>query len=120
MLTHEHLHVEDPGWLSFVLRSDHDQPPDALKKSLGQITEQEPVLRVKGFAHIEGETASLLVQGVRTRVNYTATQEPHSQGEQPKHQRTHRARAELVFIGYHLSRPTVVAKLCHDTGTPWA
>jgi cobalamin biosynthesis protein CobW len=135
MMTHEHLHVEDPGWLSFVLRSDDHQNPGALRQALDQIAEQEPVLRVKGFAHVEGAAGHLLVQGVRTRVSYTMDQEatPHQHGPalvlapQRAHGHVHEhghdhaphARAELVFIGYHLDRTRIVAKLCQHTGTAW-
>jgi cobalamin biosynthesis protein CobW len=133
MMTHEHLHVEDPGWLSFVLRSDEHQNTDALREALEQITEQEPVLRVKGFAHVEGATGHLLVQGVRTRIAYTmepdATPHPHdpepASTQRPAHRHEHghdhrhHARAELVFIGYHLNRTRMVAKLCQHTGTAW-
>lgn len=135
MMTHEHLHVEDPGWLSFVLRSDDHQNPGALRQALDQIAEQEPVLRVKGFAHVEGAAGHLLVQGVRTRVSYTMDQEatPHQHGPalvlapQRAHGHVHEhghdhaphARAELVFIGYHLDRTRIVAKLRQHTGTAW-
>lgn len=135
MMTHEHLHVEDPGWLSFVLRSDDYQNTGALREALDQITEQEPVLRVKGFAHVEGATGHLLVQGVRTRVSYTMDQDttPHQHGPAPAstqrpahghghehgHDHEHHARAELVFIGYHLDRTRIVAKLRQHTGTAW-
>jgi len=133
MMTHEHLHVEDPGWLSFVLRSNRQQNTDVLRKALNWITEQEPVLRVKGFAHVEGETGHLLVQGVRTRVSYTIDQDarPHQHGpgtdstQRPSHGHDHghgheyHAQAELVFIGYHLDRAKVAAKLRQHTGIAW-
>ena len=123
MMTHEHLHVEDPGWLSFVLRSDAHQNTDALREALDRITDQEPVLRVKGFAHVDGEPGHLLVQGVRTRVSYTmdqgTTPHHHDHGHEHGHEHEHHARAELVFIGYHLDRAKVAAKLRQHTGAAW-
>ena len=71
LLTHEHVHEEDPGWLSFVLRSQTSQAPDTLHKALDLITAQEPVLRVKGFARVRDAAGHLLVQGVRTRIACT-------------------------------------------------
>jgi cobalamin biosynthesis protein CobW len=120
LLTHEHVHAEDPGWLSFVLRSQASQTPDTLHRALELITAQEPVLRVKGFAHVHDATGRLLVQGVRTRV--TCTMEMASPVlPDHSHHHTHAARtmAELVFIGYHLKRDMVVAKLTEQTGTAW-
>jgi cobalamin biosynthesis protein CobW len=129
IMTHEHLHEEDPGWLSFALRSDIPQNAEALNDALYLITEQEPVLRVKGFAHIQGETGHLLVQGVRTRISCTVDKEApsHHHRHEPKHAAIHshphshedHTRAELVFIGYHLDRGVVAAKLSQYTGAVW-
>jgi cobalamin biosynthesis protein CobW len=129
IMTHEHLHEEDPGWLSFVLRSDTSQSAEALCDALYLITEQEPVLRVKGFAHIQGETGHVLVQGVRTRISCTMDKEApshHHHHHEPEHAtpshphaHEHHTRAELVFIGYHLDRAVVAAKLCQHTGAVW-
>jgi cobalamin biosynthesis protein CobW len=120
LLTHEHVHAEDPGWLSFVLRSQTPQTPATLHKALDVITAQAPVLRVKGFAHVRDATGPLLVQGVRTRIACTmeTTGQPQHDGQ---HRHTHApsTMAELVFIGYHLNRDMVVAKLSEHTGTKW-
>jgi cobalamin biosynthesis protein CobW len=120
LLTHEHVHTEDPGWLSFVLRSQTLQTPDTLHKALDVITAQEPVLRVKGFAHIHDAAGHLLVQGVRTRIACTIDTAGTSQHDS-QHRHTHMPgpMAELVFIGYHLDRDVVVAKLSEQTGTAW-
>ncbi|MGE3540878.1 MAG: GTP-binding protein [Candidatus Tectimicrobiota bacterium] len=139
LLTHEHMHEEDPGWLSFVLRSPAAQQPQTLHDALAFITAQEPVLRVKGFAHVPHMPGHILVQGVRERI--TCTHEPSSQAghgmsasatrpSQPHavashhdhahgHQHSPETMAELVFIGYHLNRQSITAHLCQQTGTPW-
>jgi cobalamin biosynthesis protein CobW len=120
LLTHEHVHAEDPGWLSFVLRSQTPQTPDTLHKALDIITAQEPVLRVKGFAHVRDAVGHLLVQGVRTRIACTMdTVGPAQHDSQHQHTHTPGAMAELVFIGYHLNRDLIVAKLSEHTGTVW-
>jgi cobalamin biosynthesis protein CobW len=120
LLTHEHVHAEDPGWLSFVLRSQTSQRPDILHQALGLITAQEPVLRVKGFAHVRDAAGHLLVQGVRTRITCTMdTAGPGLQDHAHHHTRASSTMAELVFIGYHLNRDLVVAKLSEHTGTAW-
>ena len=133
LLTHEHLHTEDPGWLSFVLHSQSAQHPETLQRALHHIATQEPVLRVKGFAHAPDRAGHLLVQGVRTRIVYsleTAPEAPSKHAHQhthgttdslpaPGHTHAHSAMAELVFIGYHLHRDTVAAQLTAQTGTPW-
>ena len=120
LLTHEHVHAEDPGWLSFVLRSQTSQAPDTLHKALDLITAQEPVLRVKGFAHIRDAAGHLLVQGVRTRIACTMETTGPSQPNNPHHH-THapNTMAELIFIGYHLDRDMVAAKISEHTRTAW-
>jgi cobalamin biosynthesis protein CobW len=120
LLTHEHVHAEDPGWLSFVLRSQSAQTPATLHKALDLIAAQQPLLRVKGFAHVHDTAGHLLVQGVRTRI--TCTMEatgPSQHDSQHRHLHTPAPMAELVFIGYHLHRDLVVAKLNEHTGTAW-
>jgi hypothetical protein len=60
------------------------------------------------------------VQGVRTRIACTmeTTNQPQHSSQ---HRHTHgpNTMAELVFIGYHLNRDMVVAKLSEHTGTTW-
>lgn len=120
LLTHEHVHAEDPGWLSFVLRSQASQTPEALHRALALITAQEPVLRVKGFAHVRDAAGHLLVQGVRRRIACTmATPSPVPPDHAHHHTHATSTMAELVFIGYHLNREMVVAKLSERTGTVW-
>jgi len=119
-MTHEHVHEEDPGWLSFVLRSQTSQAPDTLHKALDLITAQEPVLRVKGFARVRDAAGHLLVQGVRRRIACTMEMAGPVPHDNPHHH-THapNTMAELVFIGYHLNRDMVIAKLSEQTGTAW-
>jgi cobalamin biosynthesis protein CobW len=120
LLTHEHVHAEDPGWLSFVLRSQTSQTPDILHRALALITAQEPVLRVKGFAHVRDAAGHLLVQGVRTRIACSMeTASPVPPEHAHHHAHAVSPMAELVFIGYHLNRDMVVAKLSEHTGTAW-
>jgi cobalamin biosynthesis protein CobW len=120
LLTHEHVHAEDPGWLSFVLCSQTSQEPDTLHRALDLITAQEPVLRVKGFAYIRDAAGHLLVQGVRTRIACTMeTAGPSQYDSQHRAPHTPGPMAELVFIGYHLNRDMVVTKLSEHTGTAW-
>ena len=104
LATHKHFHEQDPGWLSFVLRSDSPQQLEVLKEALHQAALTEPVLRSKGFVHCADGT--VLVQGVRARVEI-------------KPDASSQARSELVFIGYHLSRTKVAAVMSGVTGTRW-
>lgn len=104
--THKHFHEQDPGWLSFVLRSSAPQQQARLQAALVEVARVEPVLRTKGFIHAGDSTA--LVQGVRTRVVIGA--EPGGKTVQ---------KSELVFIGYHLSRANIAALLTEMTGTLW-
>jgi len=120
LLTHAHVHEEDPGWLSFVLRSQTAQAPDTLHQALCVITAHEPVLRVKGFAHVRDAAGHLLVQGVRSRIACTMEAAGPARQDNPhRHTHEHRTMAELVFIGYHLDRDMVVAQLSEHTGTAW-
>ena len=109
LATHSHFHEQDPGWLSFTLRSGEQQSVSALRTALEQVAEAEPLLRCKGFALGTDSKSPMLLQGVRTRVVATeATPQPQPKG------------SELVFIGYHLSRSRVASMLSRLTGTPWS
>jgi cobalamin biosynthesis protein CobW len=105
LATHKHFHEQDPGWLSFVLRSAAPQQLPVLKEALQQAALTEPVLRCKGFVDC-GAEGTVLVQGVRGRIDV----KPDAQQA---------ARSELVFIGYHLSRSKVAAVMAGVTGTRW-
>jgi cobalamin biosynthesis protein CobW len=105
LATHKHFHEQDPGWLSFVLRSAAPQQLQVLKEALQQAALTEPVLRCKGFVDC-GAEGIVLVQGVRGRIDV----KPDAQQA---------ARSELVFIGYHLSRSKVAAVMAGVTGTRW-
>lgn len=105
--THKHFHEHDPGWQSFVLRSAEFQQADQLRAALVEVAQAEPILRLKGFATVAGESWQLLVQGVRSRVELRWAGEAAA------------SRSEIVFIGYHPSRTRVVEKLGRLTGTRW-
>jgi cobalamin biosynthesis protein CobW len=109
LATHTHFHEQDPGWLSFTLRSQEHQDINALCDALECVAEAEPLLRCKGFTLSTDTGCAVLIQGVRTRVvstNETAKQPPQG--------------SELVFIGYHLSRSRVASTLTRLTGTVWS
>lgn len=106
LATHKHFHEQDPGWLSFVLRSSEPQQPETLKQTLIELAKAEPLLRCKGFIAL-GDQA-ILVQGVRTRVAISSDTAKQSSKQ-----------SELVFIGYHLSRTSVASRLSEMTGTVW-
>ena len=106
LATHKHFHEQDPGWLSFVLRSEAPQQVTVLKEALQQLALREPVLRSKGF--VRCVETPVLVQGVRGRIDI-----------KPEPGREHAKRSELVFIGYHLSRSKIAALLSELTATRW-
>ncbi|MBD0321374.1 MAG: GTP-binding protein, partial [Gemmatimonadetes bacterium] len=51
--THEHFHEHDPGWQSFVLRSDGRLDPETLRDAVREAALQQPILRAKGFAQLD-------------------------------------------------------------------
>jgi cobalamin biosynthesis protein CobW len=106
LATHKHFHEQDPGWLSFVLRSQEPQQAETLIHALIETAKAEPLLRCKGF--ISTPEQSILVQGVRTRVAISIDTVKQSSKD-----------SELVFIGYHLNRTTVATLLSELTGTDW-
>lgn len=107
LATHKHFHEQDPGWLSFVLRSDAPQDAEQLKSALAEAAQAEPILRSKGYVRAGGD-AAMLVQGVRTRVSVQAEKSS-----------TTAQRSQLVFIGYHINRGRIAALLSERTGTKW-
>jgi cobalamin biosynthesis protein CobW len=109
LATHTHFHEQDPGWLSFTLRSADRQDVGALRNALERVAEEEPLLRCKGFALEAEAERPVLLQGVRTRV--VATEESLRQAP---------TTSELVFIGYHLSRARVASMLSRLTGKAWS
>lgn len=108
LTTHKHFHEQDPGWLSFVLRSPEPQQAETLKHALIEVAKAEPLLRTKGFIVSKNSDQAVLVQGVRTRVAISS----HTVQQSAK-------KSELVFIGYHLNRNTVAALLSKLTGSVW-
>jgi len=108
LATHKHFHEQDPGWMSFVLRSDAPQESGRLKTALTEAAKSEPILRSKGFARLSDSPHMAVVQGVRARIMVALDASKDSP-----------AVSELVVIGYHLSRPKVAAILSELTATSW-
>ncbi len=109
VMTHRHFHEQDPGWLSFVLRSHEPQEMKTLESAIVSAAESEPIFRTKGFIRTANPAHTILVQGVRTRVTVVSDAVNSPQ-----------ANSELVFIGYHLNRANVATLLTELTGTQWA
>lgn len=110
--THAHFHEQDPGWLSFVLRSGAAQEVERLREAIAEVAASEPLLRCKGFV-TDGAGAPALLQGVRNRIV--------SGGFPGGAARPAAGHAgELVFIGYHLNRARVASILSRGTGTHWS
>lgn len=108
LATHQHFHEQDPGWLSFVMRTGEVQEMETLKNALTEIAGLEPVLRTKGHAVSQQNAHTLVVQGVRSRV--AVSMRPDTRPV---------TRSELVFIGYHLNRNNVQKLLNRLTHTTW-
>lgn len=132
--THEHLHEEDPGWISFVLRTEIATDKTILEEALKEVCVRHPVLRLKGF--VQTRDSSLAVQGVRSKLNWQQSRaealvhshsHAHSVEDAHSHSHSHSHRtsssqdllleqyarmplSEIVFIGYNLNRES----LCHD------
>ena len=106
--THKHFHEQDPGWLSFVLRSDEPQQAETLKTALIETAKAEPILRIKGFVRTADPAQGILIQGIRTRMAISTHAEKKSARE-----------SSVVFIGYHTSRVKVATLLSELTGTVW-
>ena len=106
--SHLHFHEHDPGWQSFVLHSSQPQDPEKLKTAVREVSIDQPVLRAKGFASIEGKNHRLVVQAVRNRVQ-AYFEEAHS----------HDHESQLVFIGYHCRRDRTAELMNKLTGTEW-
>jgi cobalamin biosynthesis protein CobW len=117
--THQHVHDHDPGWVSFALHSHDIQDSALLQDALGHIATTEQMLRVKGTAFLSGIHGPVLIQGVRTRIEVHA-EEPVTAGKVQSSRHSGSAHdSQLVFIGYHLKRENVVAKLQEFTTTDW-
>ena len=119
LTTHTHFHEQDPGWLSFTLRSGESHDIPRLRDALERVAGEEPLLRCKGFVVSAESGGAVLLQGVRTRV--VAGDGPPPQKSRGVAKDSAAAKAsELVFIGYHLSRSRVAAALGRLTGKVWS
>jgi cobalamin biosynthesis protein CobW len=115
LTTHTHFHEQDPGWLSFTLRSPESHDLTLVREALQRVAGEEPLLRCKGFVLCAGSGRPVLLQGVRTRVMLGQEYSPRlQQGAEGL------KGSELVFIGYHLSRSRVAAVLSSLTGKAWS
>lgn len=127
LATHQHLHDHDPGWVSFALHSHDLQEKASLLTGLENLANTEPLLRIKGTVQIDQFSSPVLVQGVRTRVEILSEElvaagthkgsrlTTHSHG----HHHEDEPESQLVFIGYHLDRDKVAAKLSKSTSRHW-
>jgi cobalamin biosynthesis protein CobW len=118
LATHRHFHQQDPGWLSFTLRSDAAQSLPQLQQALVEAAQQEPILRSKGFVYANEQRGPVLVQGVRTRITLAADAK-NTMSDDTGDQAAPR-QSELVFIGYHASRARVASLLSAITATDWS
>ncbi|MHB8353552.1 MAG: CobW family GTP-binding protein [Burkholderiales bacterium] len=108
LATHKHFHEQDSGWQSFMVRSKDPQDVALLRRAVIEVAKTEPLLRVKGFVAPKECGPRWLIQGVRTRIE-----------AQPQLTENTLSQSQLVFIGYHPSRPKTVALLSNITGTAW-
>lgn len=113
LATHKHFHEQDPGWLSFVIRTTKLQNSAVLQQALVEIAKLEPVLRTKGFIRTENTAQAMVVQGVRMRVTVNQSTENKNDDAQPE------TKSELVFIGYHLNRNNIAKLLADMTNSVW-
>jgi cobalamin biosynthesis protein CobW len=119
LATHQHFHQQDPGWLSFTLRSNAAQPLPQLQQALAEAARQEPILRSKGFVHASEQRRPVLVQGVRSRITLGADDGAGDRGDD-RGVADALNQSELVFIGYHASRTRVADLLSTITATHWS
>jgi cobalamin biosynthesis protein CobW len=123
LATHRHFHQQDPGWLSFTLRSDEAQSLPQLQQALAEAAQQEPILRSKGFVYAKGQRGPVLVQGVRARITLAADSKNTMSDDisnDDHADNTATRQSELVFIGYHASRVRIASLLSAITATDWS
>lgn len=114
LATHKHFHEQDPGWLSFTLRSSAPQDGERVRGAVAAAALAEPILRAKGFVHAGPGAPPMLLQGVRARVAIAGGEGAANDGN-----KVVAACSELVFIGYHPSRTRVARLLSEMTETEW-
>lgn len=108
LTSHQHFHRQDPGWLTFMLRSDAPQQPTVLADILARLAQSEPLLRVKGHVLAQNSAHPWLLQGVRDRVH-----------AEPAPNAATVTCSELICIGYHLNRTRLAQTLSAATATLW-
>jgi cobalamin biosynthesis protein CobW len=118
--THQHVHDHDPAWVSFALHAHDRQDGALLQEALQHIASSEQMLRVKGTAFLSGASEPVIIQGVRNRIEIHVEEKVAAGNKRtPRAEKHESADSELVFIGYHLDRENVVAKLEEFTSTHW-
>lgn len=127
LLTHQHIHEHDPGWVTFALHSHSPQVSSQLKDSLEQIATSQSILRLKGEFYDGKEGCRLTVQGVSARIIVEKQLQPALAYQEKDSHRNHSDSSHgtsaqdsrIIFIGYHLSRASVAEKLNQLTGAAW-
>jgi cobalamin biosynthesis protein CobW len=121
LATHQHVHDHDPGWVSFALHSHDIQDGPLLQDALQRIASSEQMLRVKGTAFLSGSNGLVIIQGVRSRIeiHVEETVVVGGKGQRRLEKQKNAHHSQLVFIGYHLDRANVAAKLEEFTSTHW-
>jgi len=140
LMTHQHVHAHDPGWMSFVLKTDTIQYREKLRDALQAISRDEPVFRIKGNAFVQEVGGRLLFQAVKDRVVVSEPEQSHTHSHEHSPEHAHRhtheyegrhehghshddnfqnPSSELVFIGYQLNRERVRTIMQNHTTTIW-
>jgi len=99
----------------------HDRQEGALlQEALQHIASSERIFRVKGTAFLSGASEPVIIQGVRNRIEFLAKEKVAAGNKKAIRAEKHEnADSQLVFIGYHLDRENVAAKLQEFTSTHW-
>ena len=100
----QHVPEENSGWISFAVRTNDWQEADHLKEAFQVISENEPVLRIKGTTRMEGSGEQLLFQGMRQRIEVFYL-EPAPQKQLVTHKDDHHLHQQHHEIEHHHDHP---------------